>query len=178
MSERKVILYISMSLDGYVSTSNDDISFLNSVHEEGEDFGYADFTKEVDTYIVGRKTHSIVKDLLDGEFPQALLYDCYVITRQSDLPKEKGVEFYTGDLSNLITSLKEKKGKNIYCDGGPQIVKLLLAQGLIDELIISIIPVLLGDGKRLFIGGLPTQYLKHKTSKAYKSGLVQVHYTK
>jgi len=51
---RKVVLYISMSLDGFIATKDDDLSWLSIVEKEGEDYGYAEFTKEVDTYIVGR----------------------------------------------------------------------------------------------------------------------------
>ena len=55
--ERKVILYIACSLDGYIAQPNDDLSFLSIVEKEGEDYGYADFIKKVDTVVLGRKTY-------------------------------------------------------------------------------------------------------------------------
>ena len=82
MIKRKVILYISMSLDGYIATADDDLSWLSIVEAEGEDYGYADFNATVDTYIVGRKTYEKVLSLTGGEFPQAGQLDCYVITRK------------------------------------------------------------------------------------------------
>ena len=101
----------------------------------------------------------------------------YIITRQSREDKN-GVIFYNGDLKTLINQQKGEEGKNIYCDGGCQIVKLLMDKNLIDEYIISIIPIVLGDGKRLFLGGIPTTNIKLISSKPYKSGLVQLHYKK
>lgn len=172
---RKVILYISMSLDGFIATKNDDLSWLAKVEKKGEDYGYTAFTKQADTYIVGRKTYEVVLNLLGGKFPQAEQYDCYIITRQ-DRANENGVQFYNGDLKTLITNLKQEEGGHIYCDGGGQIVQLLMKENLIDEYIISVIPVVLGDGKRLFIGGVDAIDLELKSSQAFDMGLVQLHY--
>ena len=172
---RKVVLFISMSLDGYVATKDDDLSFLETVQVEGEDYGYSAFTSTIDTYIIGRKTYDVVTKLLDGKFPQADQFQCYIITRQS-IPNQDNITFYNGDIETLISDLRSKPGKHIYCDGGPQIVKLLLDKVLIDELIISVVPVLLGDGKKLFESGIPYHQLKHIETKSYDSGLVQIKY--
>lgn len=164
-----------MSLDGFIATEDDSLDWLSMVEEEGEDYGYADFTKDIDTYIVGRKTYEIVKGLCGGTFPQASQYKCFVITRQKLEPK-KGVTFYNGDIKDLIQNLKSQEGANIYCDGGGQIVQLLMAENLIDEYIISIIPIALGNGKRLFLGDHEEIQLKALPTKQFKFGLVQVRY--
>jgi dihydrofolate reductase len=177
MSDRKVILYISMSLDGYLATKDDDLSWLSVVQDGNEDYGYKDFNDTVDTYIVGRATYDVVKKLTGGEFPQAKQHKCYVITRQ-DIDDVDGITFYNGGIEQLILELKSKDGKNIYCDGGAQVVKVLLEKNLIDEFIISVIPVILGDGKRLFIGETPFINLKSLGAKTFDSGLVQLHYTR
>ena len=177
MSERKVILYISMSLDGFIATKDDDLSWLSMVEKEGEDYGYFSFTDSVDTYIVGRQTYDTVLKLTGGKFPQAEQFDCYVITRQ-ERQNENGITFYNGDIEDLIYRLKKEKGKNIYCDGGGQIVKLLMEKNLIDEYIVSIIPIILGDGKRLFLGETERIKLKAKSSKKFDTGLIQLHYEK
>lgn len=172
---RKLILYISMSLDGFIATKDDDLSWLSSVEKEGEDYGYSDFTKNVDTYIIGRKTYDVVRTLLNGDFPQAKQYKCYVISRQ-DRKDENGVTFYNGKIEDLIHQIKSEEGKDIYCDGGGQIVKLLMEKNLIDEYIISVIPIVLGDGKGLFLGGTETIPLKAISSKQYDTGLIQLRY--
>jgi len=177
MENRKLILYISMSVDGYIATNEDDLSWLSIVAEEGEDYGYTAFNESVDTYIVGRKTYDVVLSLTGGVFPPASQHKCFVITRE-ERPSENGVTFYNGDLETLMNKLKSEPGKNIYCDGGSQIVQLLMEKNLIDEYIISVMPILLGDGKRLFIGGTPTTNLKAMPSKQFNSGLVQLHYVK
>lgn len=175
MPKRKLILYISMSLDGFLAAKDDDLSWLSVVEKKGEDYGYQEFTKDVDTYIVGRQTYDVVLKLTGGDFPQARQYQCYVITRQ-ERPDENGVTFYNGDLETLVRKLKSEEGGNIYCDGGGQIVQLLMEKNLIDEYIVSVIPIILGDGKRLFIGGTDTIKLKARPSKYFDTGLVQLRY--
>ena len=174
MNKRKVILYISMSLDGFIATQDDDLSFLSIVEKEGEDYGYTEFSKQIDTYIVGRKTYDKVIELV-GYFPAAKDYDCYVITRQQ-IPNVKNVTFYNGDIIELIEALQAQEGKHIYCDGGGEIVKLLMDDDLIDEYIISVIPTILGDGKRLFVGNTSSRKLKLISLKEYDTGLVQFTY--
>ena len=172
--KRKIVLYISMSLDGFIADENDDLSFLSMVESEGEDYGYFDFIKTVDTYIVGRKTYSKIMELV-GEFPQAKTHDCYIITRQN-IPNQESLTFYNGDISDLIQTIRQSKGKDIYCDGGGEIVKLLMDNQLIDRFIISVIPTILGKGKRLFIGDTKPNNLKLVSTKAFEKGLVQLQY--
>jgi len=174
MKNRKLILYIAMSLDGYIAQQNDDLSFLSIVQKEGEDYGYADFISTVDTVIVGRKTYEKVISM-GFDFPHADK-DAYVITRTSR-PNIGSVKFYSGDLKSLIETLKNQNGKNIFCDGGAELVNELLNRDLIDELIISVIPILLGNGTQLFKDGRPENKLKLENTKVFETGLTQLHYS-
>lgn len=171
--DRKVILYIAISLDGYIAQPNDDLIFLSIVEQEGQDYGYGDFVKTVDTVIVGRKTYDKVL-AMGFDFPHADK-DTYIITR-TPRPYIGSVKFYTGDLKALIGKLKAVSGKNIFCDGGSEIANELLMDGLIDELIISVIPILVGDGTKLFKDGRPEQNLQLVSTKQFDKGLVQLHY--
>ncbi|MEI6821896.1 MAG: dihydrofolate reductase family protein [Bacteroidota bacterium] len=170
---RKVILYIAMSLDGYIAKNNNDMSFLSIVQKDGEDYGYNDFIKEIDTVIMGRKTYDWVMTQVK-EFPHVDI-DSYIFTR-TPAPSKGKISFYTGNLKELILELKQNEGKNIFIDGGAEIVNLLMQDNLIDEYIISIIPILLGDGLRLFKGSIMEQNLELIRSKQYKTGLIQLHY--
>lgn len=76
----------------------------------------------------------------------------------------------------LLAKLKEKNGRNIFIDGGAFVVNKLLEYGLIDELYLSYIPVLLGDGIRLFKQGNPLQNLELQIVKTFATGMVQLHY--
>jgi dihydrofolate reductase len=172
-TERKVIVYIATSLDGYIAKPNDDLSFLSIVQKEGEDYGYTDFIKTVDTVILGRKTYDWVMTQVTS-FPHADK-DTYVITRTAK-PGIGKTHFYTGNLRELVLKLKREEGKNIFVDGGAIIVNEFLQQCLIDELIISIIPVLVGNGTRLFKDGRPEQHVQFLSAKQFDTGLTQLHY--
>ena len=170
---RKVILYIATSLDGYIAQQEDNLDFLSMVDQEGEDYGYAEFVKTVDAVIVGRKTYDKVLSM-GVDFPYADK-DVYIITR-TPRPDEGHVKFYTGELKHLVDTLKSTDGKNIFCDGGAEIVNELLRNDLIDEFIISIIPILVGNGIMLFKDGRPEQRLELVSVKQFDKGLVQLHY--
>jgi dihydrofolate reductase len=172
-TDRKVIVYIAMSLDGYIAKPNDDLGFLSIVQKKEEDYGYKDFIKTVDTVLLGRKTYDWVMKQVT-EFPHADK-TTYVITR-TDRPGIGKRIFYTGDLNALLTRLKHEPGKNIFVDGGAEIVNELLKQNLVDEMIISVIPVLVGDGTRLFKDRRPEQKLELVDAKQFDTGLVQLHY--
>jgi dihydrofolate reductase len=86
--------------------------------------------------------------------------------------------FYQGDLKELVQRLKSSNSqKHIFCDGGAQVVHQLLAAQLIDEIILSVVPVLLGAGTKLFKEDRPQQLLELLSSKSFESGLLQLHYT-
>lgn len=172
---RKLSLFIAMSLDGYIAKPNDDLSFLQLVEKEGEDYGYAEFTSNIDTLIIGRKTYDYVVREIGATHYDNGTRDVYVITR-TQRPNEGRTTFFTGHLKDLIQQLKTKEGKNIYCDGGAQVINELSKHDLIDELIISIIPILLGDGTRLFQDNRPEQLFEFVNVKSFDTGLVQLHY--
>lgn len=170
---RKVVLFIAMSLDGYIAKTNDDISFLDKVQKVGEDYGYGEFISTIDAVIVGRKTYDKVLSMGYG-FPHNDK-DAYIITRT---PREQigTVKFYTGNLTELVTRLKNQEGKNIFCDGGAEIAHELMKENLVEEFYISIIPIFLGEGIRLFKDGRPEQNLKLVSTLLFDTGLVQLHY--
>jgi dihydrofolate reductase len=172
---RILSLFIAASLDGYIAKPNDDLSFLKRVEKEGEDYGYAAFTSTIDTIILGRKTYDWVLGKIGASHYDNGDRAVYVITRTAR-PAVGKTKFYTGDLAELVRELKGKNGKNIYCDGGAEIIDELLKNDLIDELIISVIPVLLGDGTRLFKDGRPEQELELVNTKTFDTGLTQLHY--
>ncbi|NOU20059.1 MAG: dihydrofolate reductase [Bacteroidales bacterium] len=170
---RKLVLYIAMSLDGYIADANDDLSFLSMVEQEGQDYGYSDFVKTVDTIIIGRKTYEKLISM-GYNYPHTDK-DVYIITRIERSPSG-AFKYYSGDLKELVLKLKGQQGKNIYCDGGAEIVNELLKNSLIDEFVISVIPIFLGGGIRLFKDGRPVQKLELLSTKQFNKGLVQLHY--
>ena len=172
---RILSIFIATSVDGYIAKPGDDLSFLKVVEKDGEDYGYADFTKTIDTIIVGRRTYDWVQKEIGTSHYDNGERNVYVITR-TGRPDVGRTKFYTGDLVKLVHQLKSETGKNIYCDGGAEIVNELLQADLVDELIISIIPVLVGDGIRLFKDGRPEQQLELVSVKSFDTGLSQLHF--
>lgn len=172
---RKISLFIAMSLDGYIAKQNDDLSFLKLVEKEGEDYGYAEFNAGIDTIIIGRKTYDyVIKEIGDSHYDNGTR-DVYVITRTEKPPAGRTI-FYTGSIVKLIKKLKSEDGMNIYCDGGAEIINELLLHNLIDEFTISIIPILLGGGTRLFKDGRPEEKLEFISVKTFETGLTQLYY--
>lgn len=172
---RKLSLFIATSLDGYIAKPDDDLSFLKIVEKDGEDYGYTEFTANIDIIILGRKTYDYVLKEIGSSHYDNGQRDVYVITR-TEKPKVGRTTFYTGNLTDLVKQLKSENGKNIYCDGGAEIINELLQQDLIDEFIISVIPILVGNGIRLYKDNRPEQQLEFVSVKSFDTGLIQVHY--
>lgn len=171
---RKVIVYIAVSLDGYIAQEDGNIDWLSMVEVPGEDYGYATFYETIDTVVMGRKTYE--KVLSFGiPYPHSQKQN-YIISKTLCGSTNQSIVFFNGDVKTLVTDLKQQDGKNIFIDGGAQLVQSLLKEKLIDNIIISTIPILLGCGIRLFNGELPFQNLQLLSTKTFDSGLVQVHY--
>ncbi len=178
----KLILYIAQSLYAYIAAPNDDLSFLDVVRADtnkgSEDYGYADFISTIGTVLIGRKTYDWVLKQI-GNYPNSEDKKTYVITSQ-EKPSEGNVIFTNERLKSLIHWLKyaeeEQTSKDIFCDGGAELANALLREDLIDEMIISVIPVLLGNGIKLFADDRPFRKLELISSKTYESSLVQLHY--
>ncbi len=161
-----------MSLDGYIAGPDDDISFLSMVEKEGEDYGYADFMKTVDTIFLGRKTYDKIKET-GFEYPREK--EVYIISHSTSFG-DNALKYYSGPLKILISNLRNRQGGNIFCDGGSDVLNQLLQDNLVDEFFISVIPVILGDGIRLFKAGRPALNLQLVSAKEFDTGLVQLHY--
>lgn len=172
-NQRKLIVYIACSLDGFIAGPGDDLSFLKQVEKPGEDYGYAAFMNTVDTIMMGRRTYDwVMKE--KSEYVDKTR-DVFILSRTEREPMNN-VQFYNGDPARLLESLRNKPGKDIFIDGGAMAIDYFRKKRLIDEWIISIIPVLLGDGVRLFKGGHQQQTLTFISAKHFETGLVQLHY--
>ena len=170
--KRKVNLFIAMSLDGYIAKPDGDNNFLSLVETPGEDYGYAGFLNTIDTVIWGMKTFDKILSMVN-EVPHKDKI-VYVISRTRKGTHAHAV--YHPNVVHLVEQLKQESGRDIYCDGGSEIVAELLKLSLIDRLIVSVIPHLLGDGIRLFREGLNEQVLTLRQSITYPSSLIQMWY--
>ena len=158
---RKVVLYIAVSLDGYIADKNGDVDWLGGQDEGYEgDYGYGLFLDGIDTVILGFRTYQQIVTQLS---PDQWVYEglqSYVVSHQTDLEDEKGIRFVNERPVSLIDRLKAQPGKDIWICGGADIVNQLIHGDRIDEYHLTIMPVLLGDGIRLFDGNDKMKSLK------------------
>ncbi len=173
MGSRKIILYIAVSIDGYIAGPEDNLDFLSIVESPPEDYGYSNFVSTIDTVVMGRKTYDKVLGF-GIEFPHKGR-ECYVITKTRQ-GSDEHVKFWNDDPCALIKNIKMKAGKDVFIDGGGVLVNTLMQENLIDRYILSTIPVMLGNGVPLFKPGRPFQKLKLIQSQTFPSGLIQSWY--
>lgn len=147
---RKVVLYIAMSLDGYIADETGSVDFLNG-HGDEADETYLRFIEEVDSVVMGWNTyHQITTELLPDEWVYENI-ESYVITHHPATFHEK-ITFVNQNPCELVKKLKCEKGKKIWICGGADIIAQLMNENLIDEYVISVLPIILGQGISLFGG--------------------------
>jgi len=139
---RKIILYIASSLDGYIARENGDIDWL----PESDTSGYAEFYKTVDTVIMGKTTYNQV--LTFGAYPYKDKKS-YVFTRNNNLTKDENIEFVS-NIDKFVKDIVPKSEENIWLVGGTEIISSFVNHGFVDEIMLSIIPIVLGKGIPLF----------------------------
>lgn len=171
---RRLKVFIACSLDGYIADENESLEFLNCVHDEDEDYGYSSFYDKVQTVLIGRKTYDT---LISFGMPFAHEgKETFVFTRKFR-EENRHAKFITDNPVEFVKILKNTPGGLIYCDGGGTIVTQLITAKLVDEIVVSIIPRLLGKGTKLFNENLMGQIpLYLVSSRSFPSGLVQIKY--
>ena len=139
-----------MSLDGYIADSRGGVGWLNGQDENAENADtYSSFVKNVDTVVMGWNTyHQVVTELSPSEWVYSDLKS-YVVTHR-DIPSTDEIIFTRETPCGLVRHLAQKEGKDIWICGGADLVHQLMQEKLIDVYYISIIPVILGNGVRLF----------------------------
>ena len=175
----RVTLHVVSSLDGFIARKDNSVSWLEgkgSIYEAGVSISEeeaASFVKGIDCYVLGSRTyeHALELGWPYGDTPTV------VVTSRTWLSAKGSVEFYSGDLETLIRVKLVPRFQNIWLVGGAMLCQRFLSLDLVDEIRLTIAPVLLGEGVRLF-GGLPTEKRWDlKNVVAYKNGFVELEYT-
>jgi dihydrofolate reductase len=166
-------VFIGTSVDGFIARKNDELDFLPE--GGGEAHGYTEFIASVDAIVIGRKTFE--KVLTFGSWAYGKKRVVVLSSRPVDLSVVRGgvVEQMAGAPAEIVSQLAARGVHNLYVDGGDTIQRFLRA-GMIQRLIITRVPVLIGEGVPLF-GALPHDVrLRHVATRSYPSGLVQSEY--
>lgn len=172
----KVSIYIATSLDGIIARKNGDIDWLaDSANQNGEDYGYQHFIDSIDVIVMGR--HTFETALTFKAWPYTNKRVVVLSTRTLKIPNRlpKNVTVQNASPSILLESLSGDGAAHLYVDGGNTIQRFLTA-GLVDELTITRIPILLGDGLPLFGSSDHDIKLQHLETKAFANGFVQSKY--
>ena len=146
-AKRKIVLSIASSLDGYIAIKEESLDWLMRVEGEGDN-GFSEFYDTVDTVLIGKKTYDWVMRQDLEEFPYKGKAT-FVFTR-SMVEDTDNVSFMNKDIQSFMHQLKNKDGKNIWLVSGGELVQSFLQTELIDEIIVTIAPTLLGSGLPLF----------------------------
>lgn len=175
----RVTLHMVSSLDGFIAKKDNSVSWLEdtgSVYEAGVSISEEDaaaFVKAIDCYVLGSRTyeHALELGWPYGETPAV------VVTGRNLPSAKKSVEFYSGDLRALIDTKLAPRYRNIWLVGGAMLCQRFLELGLVDEINLTIVPVLLGDGLRLFGGSVTEERWNLKNVAPYKNGFVELSYS-
>jgi dihydrofolate reductase len=170
----KVFGGMAASLDGYIAVKSGDLSWLNNAMAPGEDYGFASTMERTGAYIIGANTYRemIASGMAGGDGANT-----YVVTHHQTIEGAgRGVTFYAGDLRALVAKVKETTDKDICLFGGGDLLTQFVNLDLMDEVGISIIPILLGEGIPFFGWFREWKRLKLLECKSYPSGIVLLNY--
>ncbi len=162
-------VFIATSLDGYIARANGAIDWLSIVHPLDETHGYTAFFDSIDTIVVGRGTYDTALGF--DEWP----YGGKRVIVMTHRPAEArhGEELFAGSATEVVARLGESR--RVYVDGGV-VISQFFAAGLVDDVTVSVIPIVLGEGIRLFSGGEGEHRLELEGQRSWPSGLVQLRY--
>lgn len=174
MTQRNVIVHIATSADGYIARRDGDVDWLTSRPKPKGFYGLGAFAQSIDTKLIGRKTYEWSRRLgasFDGKTRTI------VFSRQpppADAPK--GVEFVSGAIGPFVSRLREQPGKDIWLMGGGDLIASFLDERAIDELVITVTPVIIGEGIPLIGGRHRHVPLNLQSVERFDDGVVQLRY--
>jgi dihydrofolate reductase len=174
MKRRNIIVHVATSADGYIARPDGDLEWLTSRPAPKGFYGMGAFMKTVDTMIMGRKTYEVGLQL-GGKFDSK---DRSIIFSRQSPPADAppGVEFVSDPIGPFVKRLREQPGKNIWMMGGGDLIASFLDEHAIDEFVINVVPVFIGDGIPLIARRHRHTPLELLSTESFDDGLVQLHY--
>jgi len=169
---RKFIAYIATSADGYIARPDGDFSWLNRKPVKGH-YGMAKFQRKVDTVILGRKTFDLGVQMGQAGYPGM---QNYVFTRKPGEPPAPYIQFIREDAGTFARRLREERGKHVWLVGGSEVIGAFLDAGEVDEFIIHVLPVFIGDGIPLLAPRHRHVELKLLRARRFSDGVMRLHY--
>ena len=174
ISTLEVIYYVASSLDGYIATADGGVEWLAPFEGTEEDYGYTEFYESVDALLVGSRTYQQVVAFGEWPYPGK---SCWVFTHRELEASRPEVTLTSQSPHELVSLLKGRGLRRVWLVGGAQIASSFREAGLITGYIISIMPVILGSGIRLFVPDGPKEDFELAECKSYSNGVVQLRYS-
>ena len=167
---KEIILYIAASLDGYIADADNKIDWLTVYNGS---YGYQEFLRSVDTVLMGRKTYEeVVRMGIPNPHPDQMNF---IFTRNiGRWTDTDNIHFTSDDPVLLAKKLKTREGKNIFLVGGGIVIAQLLEHGLIDEIILFIVPVILGKGIPLFNEISHRAEFSTISARPFEDGMIEI----
>ena len=178
-SSFRLTIHMVSSLDGMIAKKDNSVSWFetSSNYEKGvSGQDPEEFLKTIDCYVMGSRTYELALEL-SKSYGWAYGDKPTIVLSSRKLPAERqNIEFYAGDLNKLVNERLKSKYKNVWLVGGAMLAKDFIRLGLIDEIRVTVLPIILGDGTLFFdhIGREQALHLKDVT--AYKNGMVELWY--
>ena len=173
----KISVYIATSLDGYIARENGELDWLPGSDGEsvGDDYGYHEFVDSIDVLIMGRNTYETVMTF--GQWPYGEKRVIIMSSKAIQIPEHlsRTVESSSSSPKKLVEELSKSGVDHLYVDGG-KTIQSFLKEGLIQQIIITTVPVLIGKGILLFGQFDRDIKLRHIETNAFENGYVQSRY--
>lgn len=173
---KKNSVFIATSIDGYIADKNGGIDWLHSIpNPNNDDMGYVEFTSNIDALVMGRTTFQTVCSFdVDWPYDKPVFVLSNTLNEIPESLREKAF-LIKGTLSKIIEQINSKGYNSLYIDGGTTIRNFLKAD-LIDEMTITIIPIVLGGGSPLFLKLHKELKFELVKTKTYLNQITQSHY--
>lgn len=173
-SQRKIIVCIATSVDGYIARSDGGVDWLNRPLPKGG-YGMDAFARSIDTVFWGRKTYDFAVKM--GGLGAYGNLKHHVFSHQPPSDPLPEVQFVAGPIPEFVAKLRARKGKNIWMMGGASIIASFLDSGAIDEFSIHVIPVMIGEGIPLVAPRHRNIPLELISTRSFPDGVVHLNYT-
>jgi dihydrofolate reductase len=169
----RLSVFIASSIDGYIATKDDKLDWLMSAGLPGEDYGFNEFMSTVDAVAMGRGTYDFI-----AEFEELPYGDCPIFVFTNRPPADRdGFTFWQASPREAVAHWESLGLSRVYVDGGV-LISSFLAEGLIDDMLLTTVPLLLGEGRPLFLPISRSTPMTLTGSTSWPSGMINRTYTR
>jgi len=174
--ERKIVLGLGISLDGYIARPDGAVDFLFMPKDYGPE--WMKFMRGIDTAIMGRKTYEVGKKMTGSDAFDTMGLKTYVMSKTLSAGEREGLIFTRSSVKEVVQEIRKAPGKDIWMMGGGELARVFLDEDLIDAMYLGVIPTLIGEGIPLFPPGYPERAFTLIENKTFSRGMIALKYVR